>query len=80
MNKLTTILDTIFSENTTKNKAVKYTNSIIVFLILASTIEIVLSSDVNFSKYYFYLEVTYYVTSSFFLFEYLIRLGLTFSL
>ena len=39
-----------------------------------------LSSDDNFSKYSFYLEVTYYVTSFLFLLEYLIRLGLTFSI
>lgn len=80
MNKLYTILDRFFSENTSQNKAAKYTNSIIVFLIIASTIEIVLSSDANFSKYSFYLEVTYYVTSFLFLLEYLIRLGLTFSI
>jgi len=80
MNKLYTILDRFFNENTVKNKAANYTNSIVVFLIIASTIEIVLSSDANFSKYSFYLEVTYYVTSFLFLLEYLIRLGLTFSI
>jgi len=74
MNKLFAILDRFFSENTSQNKAAKYTNSIIVFLIIASTIEIVLSSDANFSKYSFYLEVTYYVTSFLFLLEYLISL------